>query len=123
MRLRLTRSEYFWCFSSLPTVLGAAAHSLGAHFLADGARVFPAPPRVTHRIASRVGFHQFIQECHHVVFFKGRTTASHCADTLGRKVPRLQLSTPKAIVFTLTPVSRDSVASPPCPSLIDSSPK
>lgn len=49
--------------------IGAEADSLGAHFLAEGSPVFPAPLRITHRIASRVRFHQFIQECQHVVFF------------------------------------------------------
>lgn len=49
--------------------IGAEAHPMGSHFLTDRARVFPAPLLVTHGIAGRVRLHQFVQECHHVVFF------------------------------------------------------
>ena len=67
--LAVDPKRIFLALQQLADRIGAEAHSLGAHFLADGSRVFPAPPRTAHRIASRVRFHQFIQKCQHVVFF------------------------------------------------------
>jgi hypothetical protein len=59
----------FFVFEQLAHSIGAEAHSMGIHFPAERSCVFPAPPRIAQGIAGCVRFHEFIQECHHVVFF------------------------------------------------------